>query len=140
LSVGGQSVKDVGPMILDMTGNLVWSAPGQYGEATANTKIQRYRGQDYLTFWAGEKLQESGLGSYFMLNSSYEIVHTVSAVGKDFRGDLHEFKITEDGSALITVYERTSVNLDGTEVDLSADQMIVDGILQEIDIGARPNT
>jgi hypothetical protein len=134
LSVGGQSVKDVGPMILDMTGNLVWSAPGQYGEATANTKIQRYRGQDYLTFWAGEKLQESGLGSYFMLNSSYEIVHTVSAVGKDFRGDLHEFKITEDGSALITVYERTSVNLDGTEVDLSADQMIVDGILQEIDI------
>jgi hypothetical protein len=134
LSVGGQSVKDGGPMVLDMGGNLVWSAPGQYGEATANTKIQRYRGQDYLTFWAGEKLQESGLGSYFMLNSSYEIVHTVSAVGKDLRGDLHEFKITEDGSALITVYERTSVNLDGTNVDLSADQMIVDGILQEIDI------
>jgi hypothetical protein len=134
LSVGGQSVKDGGLMILDMAGNLVWSAPGQYGEATANTKIQRYRGQDYLTFWAGEKLQESGLGSYLMLNSSYEIVHTVSAVGKDLRGDLHEFKITEDGSALITVYERASVNLDGTNVDLSADQMIVDSILQEIDI------
>jgi hypothetical protein len=87
-----------------------------------------------LTFWAGEKLQESGLGSYYMLNSSYDIVHTVSAVGKDLRGDLHEFKVNEDGSALITVYERTSVNLDGTDVDLPLDTMIVDGILQEIDI------
>lgn len=134
LSVGGQSVKDGGPMILDMAGNLVWSAPGQYGEASANTKIQRYHGEDFLTFWAGKKLQESGLGSYYMLNSSYDIVHTVSAVGSNLEGDLHEFKITEDGSALITVYERTLVSLDDTDIDLALDQTIVDGILQEIDI------
>ena len=134
LSVGGQSVAAGGPMILDMYGNLVWSAPGQYGDASANTKIQRYRGQDYLTFWAGEKLQESGLGSYYMLNSSYDVVHTVSAVGENTEGDLHEFQITGDGSALITVYERVLVDLDNTYIDLSADQMIVDGILQEIDI------
>lgn len=134
LSIGGQSVKDGGPMILDMSGNLVWSAPGQYGDASANTKIQRYRGRDYLTFWAGEKLQESGLGRYCMLNSSYDVVHTVSAVGEGMEGDLHEFKITQDGSALITVYERLLVDLGNTNVELHADQMIVDGVLQEIDI------
>jgi hypothetical protein len=134
LSIGGQSVPGSGPMILDMAGNLVWSAPGQYGEDTANTKIQRFQGRDYLTFWAGEKLQESGLGSYYMLDSSYNVVHTVSAVGEGLEGDLHEFKITEDGSALITVYERTSADLSETDVDISADQTIVDGILQEIDI------
>jgi hypothetical protein len=134
LSVGGQSVEDDGPMILDMAGNLVWSAPGQYGEASANTRIQRYRGQNLLTFWAGEKLQESGLGSYYLLNSSYDIVQTVSAVGTDLEGDLHEFKITEDGSALIIVYERTSVSLDDIVVDIPADHIIVNGILQEIDI------
>jgi hypothetical protein len=134
LSISGQSVPGSGPMILDMAGNLVWSAPGQYGEETANTKIQRFRGHDYLTFWAGEKLQESGLGSYYMLDSSYNVVHTVSAVGEGLKGDLHEFKITEHGSALVTVYERTSVNLSSTNVDLPADQKIVDGILQEIDI------
>lgn len=60
LSVGGQSVTDGGPMILDMSGNLVWSAPGQYGDASANTKIQRYRGRDYLTFWAGENCRNRG--------------------------------------------------------------------------------
>jgi len=134
LSVGGQSVPGSGPMILDMAGNLVWSAPGQYGEDTANTKIQSFQGHDYLTFWAGDKLQESGLGSYYMLNSSYNVVHTVSAVGEGLEGDLHEFKITEDGSALITVYERTSANLSSTNVVLPADQTIVDGILQDIDI------
>ena len=134
LSVGGQSVKEGGPMILDMSGNLVWSAPGQYGDASANTKIQRYRGQDYLTFWAGEKLQESGLGRYYMLNSSYDVVHTLSAVSESMEGDLHEFKITQDGSALITVYDRLLVDLKNTNVDLNADQMIIDGILQEIDI------
>ena len=134
LSIGGQSVTGGGPMILDMSGNLIWSAPGEYGDASANTKIQRYRGQDYLTFWAGEKLQESGLGNYYMLNSSYDVVHKVSAVGKDLDGDLHEFKITEDGSALITVYERVLVDFAHTNVDLPPDQTIVDGILQEIDI------
>lgn len=134
LSVGGQSVKEGGPMILDMSGNLVWSAPGQYGEASANTKIQQYRGRDYLTFWAGEKLQESGLGRYYMLNSSYDVVHTVSAVGESVKGDLHEFKISQDGFALITVYERVLVDLDSTSVRIPPDQMIVDGILQEIDI------
>jgi hypothetical protein len=134
LSIGGQSVPGSGPMILDMAGNLVWSAPGKYGEDTANTKIQRFQGHEYLTFWAGEKLQESGLGSYYMLDSSYNVVHTVSAVGEGLQGDLHEFKITEDGSALITVYERSSADLSSTNVDLPADQKIVDGILQEIDI------
>ena len=134
LSVGGQSVPGSGPMILDMAGNLVWSAPGQYGEDTANTKIQRFRGHDYLTFWAGAKLQESGLGNYYMLDSSYNVVHTVSAVGDGLEGDLHEFKITENGSALITVYERTFVDLSNTKVEMPADQTIVDGILQEIDI------
>jgi hypothetical protein len=134
LSIGGQSVPGSGPMILDMAGNLVWSAPGQYGEDTANTKIQRFQGHNYLTFWAGEKLQESGLGSYYMLDSSYNVAHTVSAVGEGLEGDLHEFKVTEDGSALITVYERTSANLSSTNVNLSADQTIVDGIIQEIDI------
>lgn len=49
-------------------------------------------------------------------------------------GDLHEFKITKDGSALIIVYDRLLVDLKNTNVDLNADQMIIDGILQKIDI------
>lgn len=134
LDLGGQSVPEDGSMIVDMSGNLIWSAPGQYGPATANAKIQRYNDEDFLTFWAGDKLQESGLGSYYMLNSSYDLVWTVSAIGEGLEGDLHEFKITEDGSAIITVYERIKADLQNMDMEHSSGRIIVDGIFQDIDI------
>lgn len=136
LSLDGQSVTDSGPTILDMAGNLVWSAPGQYGDASANTKIQRYNNQDYLTFWAGKKLQESGLGSYYMLDSSYRLAYVISAVGEGLQGDLHEFKMTAEGTALITVYERKHVDLGDTNFVHSADKDIVNALFQEIEVAS----
>ena len=40
-----------GPMILDSLGNLVWAVTGY--EQTYNLMAQEYKGQQYLTFWAG---------------------------------------------------------------------------------------
>jgi len=62
------------------------------------------------------------------------VVHTVSAVGEDLYGDLHEFKITADGTALMTVYNRTNADLADTGMALINDASIVDGIVQEVDI------
>lgn len=133
LTLDGESVSNPGPMIVDMRGNLVWKSD-DFG-MSMNTKIQTYRGQDYITFWSGDKLQESGLGRYYMLDSTYNVAHTVSSVG-DVEGDLHEFKITPDGTAIITVYDRTEVNLDWqtTDLELTESDVLVDGIFQEIDI------
>lgn len=66
LAMDGPSIDSPGPMILDKRGDLVWTSD-HFGHA-ANLKVQRYRGQDYLTFWAGEKLQESGQGMYYMVS------------------------------------------------------------------------
>lgn len=65
LSVGGPSLDYSGPLILDAKGEFVWTSD-QYG-ASGNLKVQQYQGKDYLTFWAGEKLQESGQGMYYMV-------------------------------------------------------------------------
>lgn len=133
LTLDGNSVSNPGSMIVDMRGNLIWKSD-EYG-MTMNAKIQTYQNQDYITFWSGDKLQESGLGMYYMLDSTYEIAHTVEAVG-DVRGDLHEFKITPEGTALITIYPRWPITFDMslTSTKLSQDDILIDGMFQEIDI------
>ncbi|KAK5138449.1 hypothetical protein LTR08_000035 [Meristemomyces frigidus] len=117
-----------------MAGDLVWTSD-EFGHA-ANSKVQRYHQQDYLTFWAGEKLTESGQGVYYMLDSAYNVVRTVSAVGDGLYGDLHEFVITDDATALISVYNRTHMDLTPTERTLVKDGYIIDGIFQEVDIAS----
>lgn len=68
LSLSGPGIDYAGPMILDHQGELVWTTQ-DFG-AAGNLKVQQYDGEDYLTFWAGEKLQESGQGKYYMVGSS----------------------------------------------------------------------
>jgi hypothetical protein len=65
------------------------------------------------------------------LDSSYEITHIV-APANGRKGDLHEFSITPDGTALITAYEITQADL--TSVGGPANGWIYDGLFQEIDI------
>ncbi len=47
----------------------------------------------------------------FQLDASYNVAHQVSAVGDDTQGDLHEFKITKEDTALLTVYTTTKADL-----------------------------
>jgi hypothetical protein len=67
-----------------------------------------------------------------MLNSSYEIVHRIKPYGKHLKADSHEFKITPQGTALITIYQKRKA--DCTELNLGKKCWIEDGIFQEIDI------
>jgi hypothetical protein len=39
-----------GPVMLDAQGNLVWMNNGQF-EQVINLDVQKYKGEDYLTFW-----------------------------------------------------------------------------------------
>lgn len=132
LTPNGGSVSSPGPMMLDSKGGLLWMSTDFH--TSANLKVQHYDGQDYLTFWAGEKAATSGKGSYYMLDSSYEVAHEVSAVGEGLFGDLHEFKITDSGTALITVYNTTTADLTGMGLGRGPDGWIVDNLFQEIDL------
>ncbi|KAF8850842.1 hypothetical protein BDZ45DRAFT_167713 [Acephala macrosclerotiorum] len=130
LSPRGVYVPNPGPVIVDSRGELIW-LEGKYGEAM-NLRVQRYEGQDYLTFWSGTSHGAHSNGSYYMLDSTYELIHKVSAVGADLAGDLHEFEVTDDGTALITLYQ--DVEIDCTSVGFEGKCWINDCLFQEIDI------
>lgn len=66
ISPQGKSVEHPGPMILDARGNLVWQTD-QYGMAM-NLKVQEYKGENYLTFWAGHRGSSFGYGNYYMVS------------------------------------------------------------------------
>ena len=63
-------VSPVGPIILDKFGHMIWHRE-DFGNAY-NLQVQRYKGQDVLTFWAGDDtLIGHGTGYYYMVRSSH---------------------------------------------------------------------
>ncbi|GAB1218280.1 hypothetical protein ATERTT37_007534 [Aspergillus terreus] len=129
LAPRGDSVAQPGPMILDADGNLVWMKHNW--ETTQDFKVQRYQGQDYLTYWEGSEVGSRGYGAWYMLDSTYTQRYEIVPVG-NYGGDLHEFHITPDGTALVSVYDPTPADL--TPVGGPALGWIFDGVFQEIDI------
>ncbi|KAI1617794.1 arylsulfotransferase [Exophiala viscosa] len=130
LTPSGDSVGAPGPTIIDSQGEVVWKAEGY--QVTTNLKVQKYKGQDYLTFWSGKKWGSLGAGSYFMLDSSYRVAYEVKAVGENMFGDLHEFKITNDDTALLTVYH--TVDADLSPLGKASSGWLTENTFQEIDI------
>ncbi len=66
------------------------------------------------------------------LNSSYKVAYRISPHGKHLKSDSHEFRITPEGTALITIYQRRQT--DCTDLKLGRSCWIQDGLFQEIDI------
>ncbi|RSL86363.1 hypothetical protein CEP51_002854 [Fusarium floridanum] len=124
----GFYVDTPGPVVLDNDGNLVWMET-RWGEAM-DVKVQRFNGKDYITFWHGTDNGTFGEGYYLMLDESYEVFKKVVPIG-DFTGDLHEFRITEEGTALMTIYNRKPADLSAYGIP---DGWIFDSIFQEIDL------
>ena len=65
------------------------------------------------------------------MDNTYTIQHEISAPGFKF-GDMHEFQITGNDTALLTVYNPTPMDL--SSIGGSKDGYILDGIFQEIDV------
>lgn len=124
-----RSVPHDGPMILDAKGNLIWTEK-KYGTVD-NLQIQTYKNQSYLTFWVGDHDVTRWPGKYYMLDSTYETQYIITPVGFEY-GDLHEFTITESGSALMTIYDPLPWDL--SPIGGPVDGWIEDSIIQEVDI------
>src|SRR5919199_6200251 len=119
---------DYGPMIIDDAGELVWY--GRYATAR-DFKVQHYKGRPVLTWWEGRIVDGHGVGEYKMFDSSYREIARVRA-GNGLRGDLHEFLISPQDTALLTAYEEVSADL--SAVGGPKDGMAWDGMVQEVDI------
>jgi hypothetical protein len=124
-----------GPMIVDTNGDLVWFRALSSDASTTlrpfNVRVQSYRGQQVLTWFQGAVANGHGQGSYVISDSSYQAVHRVRA-GNGYQGDLHEFLITDAGTALFTCYG--SARADLTAAGGPASGRYFDGVVQEVDI------
>lgn len=96
-----------------------------------DANIQRYEGEDYLTYWEGGK-PDVHSGTCWLFDSTYQLRHTIRAQNLSRDADMHECKLTADGTALITVYEVR--DYDTSAVGGNASDRIIDGTFQEIDI------
>ena len=117
-----------GPMILDDRGQLVWFE--KYITAR-DFKAQYFRGRPVLTWWEGSVVTGHGVGEYVIFDDSYKQIARVRA-GNGFDGDLHEFVITPQDTALLTAYEAATTDL--SAAGGSEGGFAWDGIAQEVDI------
>jgi hypothetical protein len=124
-------VAQAGPMIMDNRGEVVWFKPLNTRGIT-DFRVQQYRGKPVLTWWRG-KVSNVGVGDgwYVIYDTSYRPIAEVRA-GNGLVGDVHEFLITKNNTALFTVYHRLPVDL--SPVGGPKEGKIFDGIVQEVDI------
>jgi hypothetical protein len=120
-----------GPEILDQRGHVVWFHPVPAGQTAADFRVQRYRGQRVLTWWQGTGLGGLATGTDYVYNDRYQPIATVNA-GNGLSADGHEFLITPQNTALILAY--TTATADLTSIGGPADQTVINGVVQEIDI------
>ena len=120
-----------GVMILNSQGGLVWFKPVQPPDIAANLQVQKYRGKPVLTWWQGYSGAGVGAGADYIYDSSYRQVAVVRA-GNGLSADLHEFRITRQGTALVTAFY--PVLLDASALHGSTQQVVLDSVIQEIDI------
>ena len=119
-----------GPQILDDQGRLVWFHKVADGAFATNFRVQTYHGQEVLTWWEGGS-DNTGIGSGigYLADRNYRIIATVES---QERMDLHEFRLTPQGTALVIVSREKPADL--TPVGGPADGTVLENGLQEIDV------
>jgi len=120
------------PLIVDDGGDPVWFHPlqGDAEKDAFNFKVQSYKGETVLTWWEGLHTGY-GQGEYVIFDHSYREITKLRA-GNGYQGDHHEFLITPEDTALITIYSKVPMDL--SSVGGPTDGTVLDGIAQEVDI------
>ncbi len=129
---GASGPSEDAPLIVDDGGQPVWIYPVQSNaERDAfNFEVQSYKGEPVLTWWEGHHTG-FGQGEYVICDRSYREITRVRA-GNGYEGDHHEFLITPEDTALITIYSKVPMDL--SFVGGPTYGTVLEGIVQEVDI------
>ena len=117
-----------GPLIVDDLGRPVWFRNDLYA---LNFRVQTYKGEPVLTWWEGKAKPRPSVGEYVILDGSYREIRRVQA-GNGFKGNQHDFLITPQGTALLTVYNLVDWDLSYLGGPVAG--KVIEGIAQEVDI------
>jgi Arylsulfotransferase (ASST) len=121
-----------GPLIYTPQGRLVWFDYLPEGMSAEDLSVQRYEGQNDLTWWEG-KVYELGFGQGedIVMNRDYQKVATIRA-GNGYQADLHDFQIVPNNVAYVTAYN--VIRCDLSPVGGKRNGVIIDTAIQEIDM------
>src|SRR5271170_5370569 len=128
---GDTSTYANGPEIVNSQGDVVWFKAVPAGQEASDFRVQTYDGQPVLTWWQGTGLGGLATGTDYIYNEHFQQIATVNA-GNGLSADGHEFLITPWNTALILAYTTATANL--TSIGGPADQTVINGVVQEIDI------
>lgn len=124
--------------IYDQDGDLIWKGPDIQ---TSNLQVQTLFGKPVLTYWSGEKKDGYGYGAIHILDDTYKEIYTVTLKGnyvtpsgstEDSYIDIHESKITERNTILVTSYNIT--HADTTQVGGHPENWVLESSFQEIEV------
>lgn len=118
-----------GALIFDDDGQPVWFQPAPKGKSILDLRVQTYRGQPVLTWWEGSVGKGYGRGEGVIADTSYRELARVRG-HRGTRPDLHEFQLTDAGTALVTSYQTVERTLAGRRLQ------VIDGIVQELDVAS----
>jgi hypothetical protein len=121
-----------GPMITDQGGNLIWFHPLPAGESSTSLKLQQYEGKPVLTWWQGRILEVGfGQGEDVIYNTSYQKIAAVRA-GNGYSADLHEFRLTPEGTAWIDIFDPIDMSL--SSAGGLSNGILTDSVVEEVDV------
>jgi hypothetical protein len=97
-------------VIAHKSGKIIWQYDAPKGQLVADFRTQIYRGHKVLTWWQGSDEGGHGAGADYIANTHYQIINKIT-LPQPYSADVHEFRITNDGRALITCYHLITHNM-----------------------------
>ena len=135
------ATKDIAPMIVTDTGQLVWHGPAVNAD---NLRVVSYEGKPSLTYWSGISGAGAnighGYGGVTFLDGTYkEILHVCPQLGLltpgnivyACEGDFHESFVTDRNTLLVTAYNVTQTDL--SPIGGPSDGWVLDSLFFELD-------
>jgi hypothetical protein len=120
-----------GEEIVDGQGRPVWFSPLPSGETAYDLRVQEYKHEPVLTWIQSQGAFSTGPTTDYIADRHYNVIATVQA-GNGLTADIHEFFLTHEGTALITIYN--TVKRDLSSVGGPTSGLVTEGVVQEINI------
>jgi hypothetical protein len=126
---GGQS----GAAMLDNDGDYIWFQPTANPVDTHyDVRVQEYQGEQVITFVEGNGPTGYRFGHFVILDSSYQPIAQFQIGNGYTGGDLHEFLLTPEGTAIVGVYH--PIVWDLSPAGGPRHGVALDNIIQELEI------
>lgn len=123
---------DQSAVIVDKTGRVVWRYTVAQGGSISNFRTQTYQGRKVLTWWEGSGQGGHGAGVDVIADTRGHIIKKITPAG--LGSDVHEFRLTPDGRALITSYHQVSADL--TSVGGPKHGTLLDCVASVVDVAS----